>query len=216
MKKSTTVNNYHHGDLRNALIQIAAELVITHGVEGFSLREAARRIGVTPAACYRHFADKAALLKAIAIEGFTELAERMETEYLSDTSRAKSAIKQAKQRFYAVGIAYIKFAVENPAQFRVMFGPYGAGGSEPVRGVAKVSGKDSYEIFVDALNDLVISGAVNQDSREQAELPAWASIHGLAALLVDGLVRPESEQELIVITENVITHTLKSMSLSDN
>jgi len=218
MKSSTKTKNYHHGDLRNALLHVAAELVVTHGVEGFSLREAARRIGVTATACYRHFADKSALLNAVAIEGFTDLAQRMEAESAHDVDLAgdsKSSISRAKQRFYAVGRAYVNFAVDNPAQFRVMFGPHGAGGSESVRGASKASGKDSYQIFVEALDELVACGAVERQARQLAELPAWASIHGLAALLVDGLVSADTPQALGVIVDNVIQHTLLSMQFAD-
>ena len=212
MKQSTKHNNYHHGDLRNALLQVAAELVVSHGVEGFSLREAARRVGVTPTACYRHFEDKAALLTAVASEGFANLALRMESGAGQDNEGETLGEKAvAQQRFAAVGNAYIKFAVENPAQFRVMFGPHGAGGSVSVRGVSRHSGKDSYEIFVDALDGLVKCGAVNQSLREQAELPAWAAIHGLASLLVDGLIRRDSEQELQAVIDSVLNHILTSM-----
>ena len=215
MAGSTKAKHYHHGNLRNALLRVAAELVVSHGVEGFSLREAARRIGVTPTACYRHFSDKAALLAAVAIEGFAELAQRMESAFLPRPSPSrphKIDVMEAKKRFYAVGNAYIRFAVENPAQFRVMFGPHGAGGSISVRGESKVSGKDSYQIFVEVLNGLVDSGAVSQNSRDQAELPAWAAIHGLAALLVDGLVSAAPEEALQSVIDNVIDHILKSMA----
>jgi len=218
MTKPTKTKNYHHGDLRNELLRVAAELVVSHGEEGFSLREAARRVGVTPTACYRHFADKAALLKSVAIEGFVELAEQMDSQSWSETNvkkTRKSEVKQAKERFHAVGIAYVNFAVANPAQFRVMFGPHGAGGSASVRGVSKISGKDSYQIFVEALDALVACGAVEQDLRVRAELPAWASIHGLASLLVDGLINSETDENLTAIIDNVIHHILKSMEFSD-
>ena len=68
---------YHHGDLRNSLIQAALALVAERGVEGFSLREAARTVGVSPSACYRHFADREELLAAVAHEGLDTLAEEM-------------------------------------------------------------------------------------------------------------------------------------------
>ena len=214
MPKSATPNTYHHGDLRNALLRVAAELVVSHGVEGFSLREAARRVGVTPTACYRHFADKAALLTAVASEGFAKMALSMETQMTKERKSPRagtSPTKQAVKRFFAVGNAYVRFAVDNPAQFRVMFGPYGAGGDKSVRGVSTQSGKDPYEIFVAALDDLVDSGVITPQSRIDAELPAWAAIHGLAALLVDDLINITTKADLVAAIDKVISNILRGL-----
>jgi len=188
---------------------VAAELVVSHGVEGFSLREAARQAGVTPTACYRHFPDKAALLTAVANEGFAKLARSMDAGVatVQTLSRADAA-RRAVSRFKAVGNAYVRFALENPSQFRVMFSPHGAGGGAPVRGVSPVSGKDPYEIFVEALDGLVEGGVISAKSRVNAELSAWAAIHGLAALLVDGLIPVTKKTDMTAmvgkVTDNVL------------
>ena len=109
---------YHHGDLRNSLIQAALALVAERGVEGFSLREAARTVGVSASACYRHFADREELLAAVAHEGLDTLAEEMRV--------AAAAARRAERRstpcsrFWDYSGAYLHFALAHPAHFRVM------------------------------------------------------------------------------------------------
>ena len=114
VKKRTT---YHHGDLRNALIQAALELIAAHGVEGFTLRDCAKQAGVSVAAPYRHFDDKDDLLAAVAADCIQRLGEAMD--------RAVEAAGDADPLtvFRATGIAYVRFAVEHPAHFRVMYLP---------------------------------------------------------------------------------------------
>ena len=108
---------YHHGDLRNSLIQAALALVAERGVEGFSLREAARMVGVSPSACYRHFADREELLAAVAHEGLDALAEEMRVA--AAPHEGPSAF-DAVHRFWDYSGAYLHFALAHPAHFRVM------------------------------------------------------------------------------------------------
>jgi len=174
---------YHHGDLRNALLEEAVRLVARRGVEGFSLREAARALGVSPTAAYRHFADKGSLLGAVASEGFARLATAMERAMARVEAPAGSPA-HAVATLGAVGEAYVEFALRHPSHFRVMFGPWmkDAAGCEP--GVSP-SGKGAYQLLTDALDGLVASGAVTAEARAGAEIVAWASVHGFAALVVD-------------------------------
>src|SRR3954471_19435369 len=109
---------YHHGDLRNAFMRAALGLVSTRGVHAFSLREAAREIGVSPSAAYRHFTDKEALLDAVASDGTQRLAD--------DLRRAADAARQGREgacamlaALWAYADAVVAFAVENPAHWRV-------------------------------------------------------------------------------------------------
>src|SRR5512133_1973676 len=101
---------YHHGDLRNALLAAALKLVAKHGVEAFSLREAARAVGVTAAAAYRHFEDRSALLKALAHDGLSQLASRME-EAVATTPGAARSPARAVAEFTRIGTTYFEFAV---------------------------------------------------------------------------------------------------------
>src|SRR5258708_6887496 len=105
--------SYHHGDLRRALLDAALALLEKSGVEALTLREGARRVGVTAGAPYHHFADKEAIVASVAEEGFVELGEAM--------AAARDAADPAS-RLGAMGRSYVRFAVAHPAHFRVMFG----------------------------------------------------------------------------------------------
>src|ERR1700675_2800341 len=108
------VSSYHHGALRDALIRSAREILESEGYEALTLRAAARRAGVSQAAPYNHFADKAALLAAIAALGFKEFAAAMRIEM--------DAVVEPQARLNAAGIAYVAFATSNPGLFKLMLG----------------------------------------------------------------------------------------------
>jgi len=178
-----TRDSYHHGDLRNALLETGLRLVAERGEEGFSLREAARAVGVSPGAAYRHFADRAALLAAIAADGHGRLAAALERAEERAEGTPGSAAR-AVRVFAAIGEAYVDFAVRHPSHFRVMFGP-----CTQVEGFAPScapSGRGAFQILVDALDRLVEAGVITARARAGGELAAWATVHGLSALIVDG------------------------------
>lgn len=162
---------YHHGDLRVALLTAARTLLDADGVPAVSLREVARRAGVTPAACYRHFRDKEALLVALAVEGFDEFTEAL---------RASSAGQ--RHSFAAMGVAYVQFAVERPGMFRLMFGPAVADrGRSPdlLAAIARAT-----QLF-----DSGLKSSRRAKSVDPVEgLRAWAGVHGLATLAIDGML----------------------------
>ncbi len=180
---------YHHGDLRNALVESATHLIASTASDAFSLREAARAVGVSANAAYRHFEDKASLLTAVAQRGFAVLAEAMQVAM----SRAKANKKEssvAVHRFHAMGRAYVHFALENPELFRVMFGPNG------LSCLPKASASETlsqtltpYQLLGRVLDALVDDEVISLNRRRGAELNAWVVVHGFAALALD---RPES------------------------
>jgi AcrR family transcriptional regulator len=177
-----TRSGYHHGDLRHALLETALRLVSERGPEGFSLREAAREVGVSPAAAYRHFADKPALLAALASDGHGRLAVAMEEAAARIQDGPPPA--RAAQALTAIGQAYVDFAVRHPSFFRVMFGPaLREAGFVPC---AAPSGRDAYQVLGDTLDLMVEAGAMPAARRTGAEIGAWSAVHGLATLLVDG------------------------------
>jgi AcrR family transcriptional regulator len=177
---------YHHGDLRNALVEAAVALVTRHGVEAFSLREAAREVGVSPAAAYRHFEDKAALLTAVATEGMWRMAAWMERALARLPEKAGTPAHAAAS-LLAVGEAYVEFAVRHPAHFRVMYGPWCPHADPSGRpGGPPPAARDPFQILVDVLDGLVSSGAIGAAARQGAEVTAWSVVHGLSGLLVDG------------------------------
>ncbi|HEX7489321.1 MAG TPA: TetR/AcrR family transcriptional regulator [Anaeromyxobacteraceae bacterium] len=175
-------DGYHHGDLRNALLVTALRLVSERGPEGFSLREAAREVGVSPGAAYRHFTDRAALLAALAADGHVRLAEAMERA-LSHVPGAPGSRARTVASLLALGGAYVEFAVAHAPHFQVMFGPCQDAEASPC---SAVTGRDAFGILVDALDGLVRAGAVTPEARAGAEITVWSAVHGLATLQVDG------------------------------
>src|SRR5882724_2604641 len=122
---------YHHGDLRAACLRAARELLEADGSAGLSLRALARRAGVSPTAPYRHFANREALVSAIAAEGYRELAGRLAGAHPAPRTPADLA---------TVAVAYVRFALDHPALFRVMFAePCDPGNDDRVAAVAAVS-----------------------------------------------------------------------------
>lgn len=176
-------DSYHHGDLAAALISASLMLIARHGVEGFSIRQAAALVGVAPSAAYRHFDDKADLIAAVASQGFAGLAVEMETAMSAARKRHRGDVRKAVAAFEAQGLAYVRFAVNNPEQFQTMFGRHGAGSQRPARGVG-ATGQDPYELLKGGLDELLRVKALTPAGRKNAELLAWATVHGLASLLI--------------------------------
>lgn len=177
-------SGYHHGDLRNALVAAALKLVAKRGVEGFSLREAARAVGVSPAAAYRHFEDRSALLKGLAHEGLARLAVKMEDAIASAPCAPGSAARAAAE-LTGIGAAYVEFAVAHPAHFRVMFGPW-CDLADELAPELSPRGRDPLQLLVDTLDGMVAAGAITPAARRGAEISAWSAVHGFASLLVEG------------------------------
>ncbi len=149
-------------------------MVAEHGAERFSLREAAREVGVSANAAYRHFDDKSALLHALAQEGFARLAAEME--------RARGAVETPDARLRAIGRVYIDFARDQPQQFWLMFG---ADGLRSVRG-APADAPSSFRVLATALDELVEDGQLTPAQREGAEVEMWSLVHGYACLMLEG------------------------------
>lgn len=170
---------YHHGDLRNALIEAALELVAERGVEGLTLRGAARRVGVSQAAPYRHFADKNALLLAVAEEGFRAMHQGIR----ESLGRAGADVTS---RFQAIGVGYVQFAVAHPAQFRIMFG------QELARSAPSPTAEQTaMGVFQELAGEILkgqLSGAIRRDDPLKLAIACWSIAHGLAAILVAGLL----------------------------
>jgi AcrR family transcriptional regulator len=183
---------YHHGDLRKALVAAALKLVAKHGVEAFSLREAARAVGVSPAAAYRHFEDRSALLKALAHEGLARLALKME-EAVVTAPGAPGSPARAAAELAGIGAAYVEFAVANGSHFRVMFGPW-CDLADELAPELLPRGRDPLQLLVDTLDGMVRAGAITAPARQGAEIFAWSAVHGFASLVVEGGLPLDGEE----------------------
>jgi len=190
-------SNYHHGALRDALIHAAREILESQGYEALTLRAAARRVGVSQAAPYNHFADKAALLAAIAAQGFNEFANAMRQEM--------DAAVVAQARLNATGIAYVAFATSNPGLFKLMFGSttHEASG-DPELDAAR---KSAYDVLRSAVHSVQLSDPGHTAHEELESLRSWALVHGLATMINEGTISPaiygaRSARELVAAILN--------------
>lgn len=168
---STSDRPYHHGDLRAALID-AAETLLDAGGD-VSLREAARLAGVSPTAAYRHFADKDALLAALAVRGFQEFARAL----------GEAAARDPGHELAARGRAYIRFALARPGRFRLMFGPLLARSADHPE--LRETSRRTFAAIENATGDT------------DEALRRWGMVHGLAHLLLDGATKTDDVDALI-------------------
>lgn len=185
-------DTYHHGDLRNALVASAVRLIEASGPSAFSLREAAREVGVSANAAYRHFDDKSALIMAVAADGFARLAERMRRA-MASASASRGDEPASIARFKAAGSAYVGFVADHPEIYRVMFGECGAEcrNTKPENQEAETP----WTLLGRALDALVTDGFLGPDRRVGAELKAWTVVHGFASLSLDGLAAAPTRRE---------------------
>ncbi|MFY0568040.1 TetR/AcrR family transcriptional regulator [Archangium lansingense] len=173
-KKTADKPHYHHGDLRRALLDASLTLISEEGFGALTLREVARRAGVTHAAPYRHFADKEALLEAVAEEGFRVMTARMKERMAREST--------PNRRLMACGVAYVLFAMEHPAHFRVMFGPHF---TRPPKLGPPGGDTDSFGLLVDSIAEGQRTGEMREGEPRMLALTCWSLVHGLGSLLVD-------------------------------
>lgn len=220
-------DTYHHGDLPNALADAATEMARAGGPDAVVLRAAARAAGVSAAAAYRHFADHDELLYVVRLRALDELADAMRRSLESGEPLPDPA-EEALRRLRALGRAYIAFALTDPGLFRTAFcrpekpvsetatsetatsenatsetalseaAPAGRGRSEATQ---RMASHGPYELLSGVLDELVRCGVLDQNRREGAEIPAWAAVHGLATLLIDGPLALLTPQEQLNAAE---------------
>jgi AcrR family transcriptional regulator len=162
-------HGYHHGNLRDALIEAALAIVSQEGLHEVALRDVARRAGVSHAALYHHFRDKAALLAAVAEQGFRKMHDEM-------TAQAALVGEDPWAQLQAIGIGYVRFATRSPSHFRVMFAPE-IGTSPELR----QAGQATFTLLAEGLGRIGIS----IEEAKVAAVAAWSLVHGLAMLWID-------------------------------
>ena len=167
---------YHHVGLRTTLVRAALILLAEDGADAVSLRAVARRAGVSAMAPYRHYPDKEALLAAVAVQGF---------DGLRDVLRAADEAAPAGQALVEQAVAYVRYALENPALFRLMFGPKRVG-THPELAAA---GDAAYAV----LAARVAAEAPADADRDARALGCWSLVHGLASLFLDGRISDKTK-----------------------
>jgi AcrR family transcriptional regulator len=185
---------YHHGDLRNALLRAGAQLAEEGGPDAVAIRAAARLVGVSPTAAYRHFADHAELLEAVRHLAAERVSAAMK-RYLRRLPAGDDPVADAVARLRSTGRGYIHFALTEPGLFRTAF--FGDPADAPAH---RPDGSGPFGMLCAALDNLVEVGYLAAEDRPLAEFAAWSTVHGLAVLLIDGPLRavPKREREAII------------------
>jgi AcrR family transcriptional regulator len=167
---ATESRPYHHGDLSRALVDAARRILENEGPAALSLRAVAREAGVSPAAPYHHFKDKSELLEAVAHEGWVALDAVL--------IEARASAKDASERMTGLGVAYVKFARENPALYRVMYDRSRDKDSLP----DQMKTEGAYCQVRDTISEQSGGGVADIDL-ELATIAAWCAGHGLAEMI---------------------------------
>ena len=177
---------YHHGELASALVQAALDLLSEDGVDAVSLRAVARRAGVSAMAPYRHFPNKESLLAAVAVQGFEALRT---TLLAADTAAApgQALVEQA--------VAYVAFALANPAMIRLMFGPRHDGPHIEL----DATGKTAFAV----LAKRVAAETPETADRQASAFACWSLVHGLAMLLLDDRLAGHTGESIEDFTRRV-------------
>jgi AcrR family transcriptional regulator len=202
--KASNGRPYHHGALQEALVDTAAQLAAERGAAMVSLREVARRAGVSQAAPYHYFADKSALLAAVAEAGFR----------LFDTTQAEalvSAPADPAARLAALGVAYVRFALDHPHYFKVMFRPHLVE-HRKYPSLAAVSGR-SFERLVETVRAARLAAGNDDADPLAAATLVWSVPHGLATLYLDGPISDGTTPRALEALVRAATPALAAASL---
>lgn len=205
---------YHHGNLREALLKAALRLISEVGPTAFTLREVARRAGVSHNAPYRHFRDREELMAAVSTEGYGELTRSMQ-EAVEHESNSLARLKQA-------GMAYVKFALRRPEHFTVMFdAPSFKPAEKLCFNPSKMKIKfpeaaEAAELSFRALTGFVAAcqqeGVLPAGDTKALALLAWSMVHGIAKLAITGRFPFSSQKEVLRFAEYVIENSLPTVT----
>ena len=189
--------SYHHGALADALVEEAVRQLRASGAERVSLRGVAQAVGVSPSAAYNHFADKDALLQAVAEAGKAELDRRMSDAAEGSGDDDAAAIMRLRR----LAQSYIAFAREDPNLFRHAFGPYCIDADGSGTALARSS---TYALLEMTLDDLDARGLLQPEARDGLDLALWSMVHGFAGLALDGMCPWEADAVLLDSVERAM------------
>ncbi len=196
-KKAGAKDRYHHGALREALIKATDEILAEGGLETFSLREAARRAGVSPAAPAHHFGSVQGLLTEVAVHGFREFVR-----FLREGAEAGGNTPQ--ERLRGLGEGYVRFAIAYPGRFHLMFRKERLFSEDPRLVEAGVQARHALEAGVRAS----LGDRADKEEVEKAVAGAWSMVHGFAHLTLDGAFGPPDRKVLKYILAELLPGAL--------
>mgnify|MGYP000170668969 CR=1 FL=1 len=195
-------NRYHHGDLKNALVEAAVRLVEQKGIEGMSLRGVAREAGVSQAAPYHHFKDKEALVAEVCCVGFCRLEE--------DLRQATEGQPSYPAALDAMGRAYIAFALAHKAYFSIMWGGYVHDKNDYPQLVEEAS--CTFQMLVDTIVAGQEAGQLRVAEPMELVLACWSAVHGAARLIVDKGIDADGMREKGIDAQLVIESTMRMLN----
>jgi AcrR family transcriptional regulator len=178
-------STYHHGNLREALVDAAVEAARERGAAALALRELARRVGVSHNAAYRHFANRDELLSEVAARVMEQMVATMTRRW--DQVTTDDPVLRARLRLAEVGRAYVEFALTEPGLFSLVF--------THLASVVDLSGSSPYQLLGQALDEQVEVGFLSPEARVGAEITCWSAVHGFAVLALDGVASGPTEAE---------------------
>jgi AcrR family transcriptional regulator len=175
MSDSSKQGNYHHGDLRRAVIDTALAIIADRGIDSLTMREIVNQIGVSRMAPYRHFKNKAELLAVLAQEGFEGM--------YAATQLAVRTSAQPIDRLQAIGVAYIFYAIDRPVHYRVMFDA--SLSNRTIYPLLYQSAVKNFDCLVEILIQCQQQGAIRAGDTQQIAQITWSLVHGLSLLSID-------------------------------
>lgn len=199
---------YHHGNLRPVLLRAAIKLIAEVGPAAFTLREVARRAGISHNAPYRHFRDKDELLAAVATEGFDRLAEALTRAV--DSARGAGRPPGSLERLRASGLGYVRFALRSPEHLQVMFDwPLDTRRAPALAG----AGEHAFSILVGLVEDCQREGTLPAGDPLPLARTAWSLVHGVAKLAIGKRLPLASEREILRFTGEAIDALYQGMAV---
>jgi len=195
--------NYHHGDLKNALIKAGVEILSKEGIEGLSLRKVAQRAGVSHSAPYSHFPDKQSLIAAISTEGFNQLYAELDAAVTSHAKNPKRQLIEGTR-------TYVEFAMLHTDIFKIMF----SGVLEKEKeypAFVEISHK-TFERVVDVVRACQEAGILRSTPPEMMAVAVWGQIHGLVSLALEGQISHTVLERRTV--QDIVSFAIEQMTLS--
>ena len=171
--------NYHHGDLKNALIKVGIQILSKEGLGGLSLRRVAKKAGVSHTAPYAHFADKQALIAAISTEGYHQLYEQL-------TAAVETNHGNPQNLLVEVGWAYVQFALKDPELFKVMFS--GVIEQEKDYPDFREISQKNFQLLLGIIKTYQESGLLAPEPVDLVAVRLWSVVHGFIMLLLEGQI----------------------------
>lgn len=209
-KTPITRSTYRHGDLKRALLEAGITLARDGGPDAIVIREVTRRVGVAPNAAYRYYENRQQLLEAIRAAALSALAVFMENE-LAKIRGEKNAVDLARANLRAVGTGYLRFAVKETGLFRTAFASTENVEEDNDPAKAGKSGLNPFQLLGNALDKLVDADVLTAKHRQSAEYFAWAAVHGLAILAIDGPLRNLNQKQFDELGQRLLDMVEKGL-----